>query len=91
MFPESNTSETIINCLVETAESLKIRLSYKSKVTAINPTDKGIELDINEQKLLFDKVIIASGGTPKKEGLNWLERHRISELLILFHHYLLLI
>ena len=73
MFPESNTSETIINCLVETAESLKIRLSYKSKVTTINPTDKGIELDINEQKLLFDKVIIASGGTPKKEGLNWLE------------------
>ena len=73
MFPESNTSETIINCLVETAESLNIRLSYKSKVTAINPTDKGIELDINEQKLLFDKVIIASGGTPKKEGLNWLK------------------
>ncbi|MDA9807754.1 NAD(P)/FAD-dependent oxidoreductase [Flavobacteriales bacterium] len=73
MFPESNTSETIINCLVETAESLNIRLSYKSKVTSINPIDKGIELDINEQKLLFDKVIIASGGTPKKEGLNWLK------------------
>ena len=73
MFPQSNTSETIINCLVETAESLKIRLSYKSKVTSINPIDKGIELDINEQKLLFDKVIIASGGTPKKEGLNWLK------------------
>ena len=73
MFPESNTSETIINCLVETAESLKIRLSYKSKVTSINPIDKGIELDINEQKLLFDKVIIASGGAPKKEGLNWLK------------------
>ena len=73
MFPESNTSETIINCLVETAESLNIRLSCKSKVTSINPIDKGIELDINEQKLLFDKVIIASGGTPKKEGLNWLE------------------
>ena len=73
MFPESNTSETIINCLVETAESLNIRLSYKSKVTAINPYDNGIELVINEQKLLFDKVIIASGGTPKKEGLNWLK------------------
>ena len=73
MFPESNTSKTIINCLVETAESLNIRLSYKSKVTSINPIDKGIELDINEQKLLFDKVIIASGGTPKKEGLNWLK------------------
>lgn len=73
MFPESNTSKTIINCLVETAESLNIRLSYKSKVTSINPIDKGIELDINEQKLLFDKVIIACGGTPKKEGLNWLK------------------
>ena len=73
MFPESNTSETIINLLTTTAENLKIRLSYKSKVTNINPTDKGIELDINEQKLIFDKVIIASGGTPKKEGLNWLK------------------
>lgn len=73
MFPKSNTSETIINLLTTTVEDLKIRLSYKSKVTAINPTDKGIELNINEQKLLFDKVIIASGGNPMKEGLNWLE------------------
>ena len=72
-FPESNSSETIVNLLITTAENLNIRLSYKSKVTAINLTDNGIELEINDQKLLFDKVIIASGGSPKKEGLSWLK------------------
>jgi len=73
MFPESNTSETIVNCLVETAESLNIRISYKSKVSKLTPSKKGVELEINKELLLFDKVIVASGGSSNKEGLDWLK------------------
>ena len=73
MFPESNTSETIVNCLVETAESLNIRISYKSKASKLTPSKKGVELEINKELLLFDKVIVASGGSSNKEGLDWLK------------------
>ena len=73
MFPESNTSETIVNCLVETAESLNIRISYKSKVSKLTPSKKGVELEINKELLLFDKVIVASGGSSNKKGLDGLK------------------
>jgi len=73
MFPESNTSETIVNCLVETAESLNIIISYKSKVSKLTPSKKGVELEINKELLLFDKVIVASGGSSNKKGLDGLK------------------
>jgi len=74
MFPSSNSSQTIVDLLKNTAESLAIRLSYKSKITAINPSENGINLSINGETLTFDKVIIASGGSPKESGLDWLKK-----------------
>lgn len=73
MFPKSNTSETIVNCFIESAERLNIRISYKSKITKLTPSKKGLEIETNEELLLFDKVIVSSGGCSKKEGLDWLK------------------
>ncbi len=72
MFPTNNSSQTIVDLLLNTAEILKIRISYKSKVSAITPTINGAELSINGETLCYDRVIIASGGTPKTSGLDWL-------------------
>jgi predicted Rossmann fold flavoprotein len=74
MFPSSNSSQTIVDLLQNTAENLAIRLSYKSKITAITPSENGIILSINGETLIFDKVIIASGGSPKESGLDWLKK-----------------
>jgi len=74
MFPKSNSSQTIVDLLLNTAENLAIRLSYKSKITAISPADNGINLAINGENLSFKKVIIASGGSPKASGLDWLTK-----------------
>ena len=74
MFPSSNSSQTIVDLLQNTAENLAIRLSYKSKITAITPSENGINLSINGETLIFDKVIIASGGSPKESGLDWLKK-----------------
>ena len=74
MFPSSNSSQTIVDLLQNTAENLAIRLSYKSKITAITPSENGIILSINGETLTFDKVIIASGGSPKESGLDWLKK-----------------
>jgi len=72
MFPSSNNSQTIVDLLLNTAENLNIRISYKSKVSAITPTINGAELSINGETLCYDRIIIAIGGTPKSSGLDWL-------------------
>ena len=74
MFPLSNSSQTIVDLLLNSAENLGVRLSYKSKVNAITPIENGINLSINGEILTFDKVIIASGGSPKESGLEWLKK-----------------
>ncbi|MBC8398300.1 MAG: NAD(P)/FAD-dependent oxidoreductase [Flavobacteriales bacterium] len=74
MFPSSNSSQTIVDLLLNTAENLAIRLSYKSKISAITPSENGINLSINGETLHFDKVIIASGGSQKESGLEWLKK-----------------
>ena len=74
MFPISNSSQTIVDILLNSAENLSIRLSYKSKVNTIIPIENGINLSINSETLTFDKVIIASGGSQKESGLDWLKK-----------------
>ena len=74
MFPSSNSSQTIVDLLLNTAENLAIRLSYKSKITALTASENGINLSINGETLIFDKVIIASGGSPNESGLDWLKK-----------------
>ena len=74
IFPSSNSSQTIVDLLLNSAANLAIRLSYKSKVNAITPIENGINLSINGETLTFNKVIIASGGSPKESGLEWLKK-----------------
>jgi predicted Rossmann fold flavoprotein len=74
MFPSSNSSQTIVDLLLDTTERLNIIISYKSKVSAITPTINGVNLYVNKETLYFDKIIIATGGTPKASGLDWLTR-----------------
>ncbi len=45
-------------------------------MTAIDPTENEVHLRIKHQitTQIYDKVIIAIGGSPKKSGLEWLEK-----------------
>jgi len=72
MFPLSNSSDSIVDLLTNSAKELNIRISKKSKVSSITIAKNGLSLSINNEILLFDKVIIASGGSPKTRGLDWL-------------------
>jgi predicted Rossmann fold flavoprotein len=63
MFPESNTSKTIYECLVQNSKELGVNLKCSSKlenifVDALN----NIEIIINGEKIICDKLIIAMGG-----------------------------
>ncbi len=72
IFPISNNSESIVNILIRTAEELAIRISLKSKVNKIQITKQGFILNINEEKIFFEKIVIASGGSAKSSRLEWI-------------------
>lgn len=80
MFPDTDDSQTIIDCLMNEVNRLGINLRYSTSVKALSSNEKEqIILKIEEKEEVFDKVIVCTGGSPKLEGLKWLERlgHKI--------------
>jgi predicted Rossmann fold flavoprotein len=80
VFPKSQNSRSIIDCLMYEAKALSIKIRYSSKVTKLTPVGDNFELIISEkEEQVFDKVIVTTGGSPKHKGLEWLEKlgHKI--------------
>ena len=76
VFPVSDQSQTIIDCLTHEVRRLGIRLSTKTNVFRIQPTRNQINLTFSagqEFTRSFDRVIVATGGTPRQKDLAWLE------------------
>ncbi|MEY3236548.1 MAG: hypothetical protein RI883_649 [Bacteroidota bacterium] len=81
IFPESNDSQTIIDCFTKEATTLGVEIKFNQSITEINRTENGFELITREAKFQADKVIVTTGGHPKRSGLEWLEQmgHTIIE------------
>lgn len=69
MFPESNSSQTIIDCFLADAARLGIQIKKTSAVNNIKKiTEYGDELwkiTIGDQHLLTKKLVLATGSNPK--------------------------
>ena len=72
MFPITDSSMTIINCFLDEAHKLGVLIKKETNVSKISVVDTKIKLTIDGFDFTYDKVIVATGGSPKKEGLNWL-------------------
>ena len=83
MFPESDDSQTIIDCFLKEAQSKNITICKKSPVSSFTKNDTGISLAFKTGNQQFDKVILATGGSPKLRGFEWLQNsgHSIVEPL----------
>ena len=84
MFPISNKSESIVECLMNEAKKLGVQIEMGVSVGNIQPNQEQIEIDFirgKEKPELFDRVIVASGGSPRRKGLEWLEElgHQVEE------------
>ena len=84
MFPETDKSESIVACLQSEAEKKGVQVLTQTAVTGLTPVKEGFSLELNhgeENPRIFHKVIVASGGSPKRKGLEWLEKlgHEIAE------------
>ena len=81
MFPVTDSSQTIIDCLLNEASGLGVSIKTKSHIKQLIPGKNGFELVFNNEKTKsVDKVIVAAGGSPRPEGFKWLKElgHSIS-------------
>jgi len=74
VFPVSQDSQSIIDCLLSECERMDIHILTQHNVMEVKAADSQVELLIGKDKevLLVDKVIVATGGSPKLSGLTWL-------------------
>lgn len=82
VFPKSQKSQTIIDCFLNELERLKIEIIYNARILEIEENENELTLHFSKQSSqTYDKVIVATGGSPKRKGLNWLENlgHEIIE------------
>lgn len=82
VFPVSQDSQSIIDCFLSEAKRLEINIIKNIAITALKALEnEQIQLIFkNKETLLFNKVIVATGGSPKAKGLEWLGQlgHTIS-------------
>src|SRR5690606_26276390 len=66
VFPTTDSSQTIIDCLLKEARKLKIKILTGVTVKAIQKIKEGFELELQNQENIFcDRLLVATGGTPK--------------------------
>lgn len=76
VFPTSQNSQTIIDCFLSEVKKGGIEIRIESPIVELNTlSDETIQLTLrNDEKFVADKVIVTTGGSPKKAGLDWLEK-----------------
>ncbi|GAA4469414.1 NAD(P)/FAD-dependent oxidoreductase [Nibrella saemangeumensis] len=73
MFPTTNTSETIIDCLLRTAHRLNIDIRTSCGVSQLAPEGTGWQLRLSSgETLRADRVLVATGGYPQLTSYHWL-------------------
>ncbi|MBX3240677.1 MAG: NAD(P)/FAD-dependent oxidoreductase [Chitinophagaceae bacterium] len=81
MFPVSNSSQSIIDCLMREAEKYSVIIHTNTAVKAIVPGENSYKIQLDNEKLMTaDYICVACGGFPKPEQFAWLTRlgHTIS-------------
>ena len=75
MFPSSNTSQTIIDCLMQEANRHGVSILMNREVKEITKKENGFHLLFSNISILeTDFLCIASGGYPKSTQFEWLQK-----------------
>lgn len=72
MFPASNSSQTIIDCLLAEANKHHVEIRMNTGVSAIEKESGRFLLHTPAGVLKADYVVIACGGFPKAEQFDWI-------------------
>lgn len=75
IFPITDNSQTIVDCLINEAIKFNIEIRTKCAVQSIKKDgDKFHILSSNNIEIIADRVIIASGGYPQLSQYDWLKK-----------------
>ncbi|MCD6017230.1 MAG: aminoacetone oxidase family FAD-binding enzyme [Bacteroidetes bacterium] len=84
MFPESNSSETIINCFLSEVQRLDISVNINEEVLSIEYEKSGrLNVKTSRQSYMADAVICSIGGHNQLKNYDFLKKcgHNIDELI----------
>ncbi|WP_266205618.1 BaiN/RdsA family NAD(P)/FAD-dependent oxidoreductase [Pontibacter kalidii] len=86
MFPVTDSSETIIDCLQQQARKAGVQVRTSAAVESIKPVEEAGQTRFiltlsNGESIKADKVLVSTGGNPKSQGYDWLRQmgHSIQE------------
>jgi predicted Rossmann fold flavoprotein len=76
MFPVTDSSETIIECLMQQAVKNNVTIKLNADIQeVVKNEDDTFTLKANGGGIFnCDKLVIATGGNPKEEAYNWLKK-----------------
>ena len=76
MFPTSNSSETIVNCLMQEADRVGVKIKMGVEIEEIirDGNNSFLLITSNGGNYHCDKLIIATGGNSKITAYNWLQK-----------------
>lgn len=72
IFPITDDSQTIVDCLINECNKEGVDIKIQKAVKKITSKSNGYDLYIDQDEISVDKVIIATGGSPKMQGFDWL-------------------
>ena len=73
MFPNTNNSQTIIDCLENACHEMGIEQQLNSGVEKIIFKQNSWKLILKNGNISCDAVIVTTGGSPKVKGFDWLK------------------
>jgi hypothetical protein len=84
VFPEAQDSQVVIDCFLRECKRLGVKIITGAGVYKIDNSGNRLRLQFGKkvgEEASFDKVIVATGGAPKRRGLEWLEAlgHQIED------------
>jgi predicted Rossmann fold flavoprotein len=79
MFPESDSSESVVHCLMQQANMLGIQIRMNAEITHISTEQVGAEKRFiatlsGSNSIVANFVCVAAGGYPKSSMFNWLRQ-----------------
>ena len=75
IFPESNDSQTIIDCFLKESDKFGIRILKRWRLAEVVPLKPGFRIEFEKHDpLVCDKVIVATGGHPKLHSFDWMSK-----------------
>lgn len=76
VFPASQDSQSIIDCFLRESKRLGVQIFTNRGIKGIQQKADQLKLHFTDEGIpaeTFEKVIVATGGSPKRSGLAWLE------------------